>query len=117
MSIKDIMTELSQEISTPCHRGFWDKDRHGIQPQQFFVWRVVGDSANIQSDNDEEKGANAVRISFFTKNEDNVDTTPQQMVNFAKSKKHKAYIVNFEDYEQDTIFYHKEMECIIFKEE
>ena len=114
MDIKQLINEISQDVQLPCCRLFWDKDKYHIKPPAYFVWRRAGEKFKVESNDEDEISNIIVKISFFTNEAAEIDTKVAEIIAAARNKGCKAYELDFEDYEKETKYYHKEIEIIIF---
>jgi len=107
------MTNISTATGIRCCRGTWDVQLQSIQPDSYFVWRITYYNDDISSENDCEIESRKVRISLFSKNGDTIDAAAESIIEQAAANDAKAYMLDFEDFEEDTKYYHKEIELLI----
>ena len=112
MTIKELISEITDEVDIQCARAFWDKDARGNPPEEYFVWKISGYNDRVESDNSNEVVENTVSISLFSKKED-FDARAEKIIISAQKPGCKAYMLSFEDYEKETKYHHKEIEIII----
>lgn len=111
MTIKELITAVSEEVKIKSARTFWDKDVLGVQPEEYLVWKVSGYNDRIDSDNENEIQERVIRVSLFSKNDD-FEERAERIIEAVRRRGYKAYLLSFEDYEKETKYHHKEFEII-----
>lgn len=111
LSVRDFFLKISEACRIPCSRGFWDPALRGEKPDAYFVWRLSSAEHVLQTDDEPHADAFGYTVSVFTKSED-LESVCAQIQNAAENLGACVQMLDFEDYEKDTRYYHGELSVI-----